>query len=219
MWWSNREDATLAVLVNEGADEAVIASQLRRSPSAIQSRTSRLRKAGVIVAAKRVAPPQTLAMIERIRELAAPAELSASQIGDAVSLTRNAVIGLCRRHGIKLRAAGTRPPGQPAPKPHRKPAPPRVIAPAVIVDLDEYRPPAPICEAVVPDPEPSEPVAFMDLRNGQCRWIERLPDGLETLYCGCRTLPGKSWCRTHFARAFDLPATRASSRKSRRRAA
>jgi hypothetical protein len=39
-----------------------------------------------------------------------------------------------------------------------------------------------------------------DIKNNQCRWIDNEASSL--LYCGEPTLPGKSWCREHYARAF-----------------
>ena len=35
-----------------------------------------------------------------------------------------------------------------------------------------------------------------------CRWIDGAVNGSQTLYCGCRTKAGTSWCPTHFTRAY-----------------
>lgn len=220
MWWTSQEDEVLARLASDGLSTAAIAKRVGRTGSAVELRFHHLRQTGAIAVSRRGRAPQPPEIIARIRELAAPNELSAAQIGAMIGLTRNAVIGLCRRHGIKLRAARRRPIGAPPPwAPRPKPSPPRAVAPAVVVDLADYQPPALICEPVPDDLDASAPVAFMDLGAGQCRWIEGRPNGLDTLYCGRRVLHGKSWCRDHFVRAFDIAATKASIRKSRRKAA
>ncbi len=48
---------------------------------------------------------------------------------------------------------------------------------------------------------PFEPIAFTDIRSGQCRWIDGDPCGPETLYCGRPTEKG-SYCPGHHRIAF-----------------
>jgi hypothetical protein len=43
-------------------------------------------------------------------------------------------------------------------------------------------------------------IHISDLKNNQCRWMDGEASSL--LYCGEPTLPGKSWCPGHHARAF-----------------
>lgn len=215
MRWTSQEDAMLADLASAGMASAAVAEQLGRTTFAVQHRACHLRRAGTAIIWRGERQPQPQAVIERIRELAAPDELSAGQIAAALGLTRNAVIGLCRRRGIKLRAPRQRAIRLAQWSPRRKPTLARAVVPVIIVDLDDYRPPLPACEAVA-DATPSESVAFADLRAGQCRWIDGQPDGLETRYCGVRTVPGKSWCAKHYHQCFDVPRTIAAMKRAKR---
>lgn len=52
------------------------------------------------------------------------------------------------------------------------------------------------------------PIAFVDIRSGQCRWVEGDPCGPETLYCG-RPTDRSSYCSGHASIAFRPVEVRA----------
>lgn len=99
MWWTAQEDATIVRMSSEGASAYQIAATINRSLAGVKSRMWRL-----TLSAWRPATATNPNLVEDIRRLAAPADLSARQIGDRLGVTRNTIIGLARRHGIKLRA-------------------------------------------------------------------------------------------------------------------
>jgi GcrA cell cycle regulator len=49
-----------------------------------------------------------------------------------------------------------------------------------------------------PGPAPSLRTGIIDIRDGQCRFI----DGDDGLACGHRVVPGSSWCAAHHAIVF-----------------
>jgi len=55
----------------------------------------------------------------------------------------------------------------------------------------------------LPPEAPQEAVGFMDLREFHCRWVldTKGDDGL-AMYCGCRKMPGLSYCKEHSERIY-----------------
>src|SRR6185312_736167 len=96
--WTVEEETLAADMGASGLSSYQIADRLGRPRGSV---TAALARRGVRLPRKGGVDP---AIIAAIRELAAPGDLSASKIGDRLRLTRNQVIGLARRHGIKLRA-------------------------------------------------------------------------------------------------------------------
>lgn len=124
---------------------------------------------------------------------------SASQIAAALGngLTRNAVIGKIGR----LKLVGVRKPGSTIPVvakakrlPKARPAPAPIVepepAPAVVSAT-----PAPVVETA-----PAGGVVLFDLKAWSCRFIDGNPASARTLYCGARSVLGKSYCPAHLAR-------------------
>jgi GcrA cell cycle regulator len=64
----------------------------------------------------------------------------------------------------------------------------------------------------LPPPEPKSACAvkFEDLDNKSCRYPTDTPEGL--FFCGCNSIPGKSWCEYHNRIVFQ-PVTDQSPRR------
>lgn len=152
--------------------------------------------------------------VELLRKLWAE-NLSASQIAARLGgVTRNAVIGKAHRLKLSGRAVGDR----------GKRGRPRGLAAACkrhvpkICDLDlviksrtmsRANEPRPM---PIPEPPPlpvSRRLSMADLGPHDCRWIDGDPRGEHT-YCGCKAVPGASWCSGHMAIVY--PPTRAAGR-------
>lgn len=114
--------------------------------------------------------------------------LSTHQIGVALGLSKNAIVG--RAHWLGL-------PGRPSPilspRTAAEPAPKPRGAPPVRVTL-----PRP---ALSPAPaRPALPARLAGSRPGRsCRFIAGSPAGLATVYCDAPTQPGSSYCPHHHA--------------------
>lgn len=136
------------------------------------------------------AHPQEL--IDRVRTMAGE-KLSATKIAAAIGKTRDAIIGICFRHKIRLNG---KPPG--APKGVKKP--PRdgsVRRPA-----KHALPPLQLEEEAIPD-RPLLQIADLRLPIVQCPWIYGRPGIDMKGYCGEPTYAGTSYCRQHAARAYS----------------
>jgi GcrA cell cycle regulator len=148
-------------------------------------------------------PPE---LIERVRELAAQIPpLSASWIGGELSLSRNAIIGICHRHHIALLNRDYHS-SKPKPLRVRRPRPRRpnynIKAPAFAMPI-------------VPDPLPLDktaavnPVTLADLdMANHCRWPIGHPRDPSFRYCGGpRECPGEEafhfYCAGHARVAFS----------------
>lgn len=116
-----------------------------------------------------------------------------------VEFTRNAIVG--KSHRMKLGASANntktkRPVGM---KRLRRGQQTRGRAPL----KPPASPLAAIPTAPLPEPAPAPDraswVKFDDLTG--CRWIYGDPQG-DHGYCGCKTIPGKSWCEAHFKRVY-----------------
>lgn len=55
---------------------------------------------------------------------------------------------------------------------------------------------------------PAAPVSFREVRNDQCRRVSSAPNGLQTMLCGAKALPGRSWCQDCFRIVYVSPADR-----------
>lgn len=112
----------------------------------------------------------------RLTELLADPEISYTRIAVTLSrefrikLTKNACIGYARRIGLPRRQVRD---GRPVPR--KQPALPRRRTPA-------------------------GEIKFMQLRNGDCRWVTS--DGAPWLFCGEPQLAGQSYCLGHCRIAY-----------------
>jgi hypothetical protein len=169
-------------------------------------------------------PPRvdwTPAAIAEMRRMALDGR-SSGQIGLALGVSRNAVIGKCRRIGISLgvdrtvtvAAAPRRQPHQ-APRAAAteawasrfyRPADPAVAAapespPASPVEPRRANPPSALAirRAVERETKPSGPVTLLELRECHCRFIPGPVDGARTLYCGATKQHASPYCPEHRA--------------------
>lgn len=125
--------------------------------------------------------------LETVRTMAREGS-SATEIGELLQCSRNAVIGAAHRNRIHLRVASGTP--RPPKIRQRKPA---VHAPR----------PLPI-EKPEPPPAPSQPCDLLELTNYSCRWILS-PDGPPYLFCGALDADldgGRPYCRAHSRMAY-----------------
>ncbi len=129
--------------------------------------------------------------------------LSASRIGEALGVSRCAVIGKCRRMGLQLRGGGgvVLPPA-PAESAPVKPAP---VTPMSQRDSHNCHAPIPaVNETRRGWPKPAGPSATARPVAGQCLmplWGDNLRRGL---FCGAAVdRPGTSWCTGCRSLVFD----------------
>ena len=142
--------------------------------------------------------------------------MTATEVGKALGITKNAVVGKVNR----LRAKGVfmRMRQPPTPKPERAPRPPRPPKPKKPRPEKVVRltPPALVC-VPVPDPvvdKTSRFVTLLELTQQSCRYIVS-KDTEETLYCGApRTR--KSYCTAHAALCYVKDKSCNSRTRSRR---
>ncbi len=131
-------------------------------------------------------------MIERL----AAAKKSSTEIGHEMGMTRNAVIGYCKRRGIQLLG---RPANMPKPKPDPSRPPPLRRIKNLFIPAKPARVPAskasPTPPQVVND---GAGVEIWDLKGGQCRWPLWGDNELATgFFCGAESETGHSWCPAH----------------------
>ncbi len=126
---------------------------------------------------------------------------SASQIGAALGLSRNAVLGRAQRLGLdRLRSTK---PDEPAPSEARQEA----------SNTEAHQQPR---DAAARDAAPviAPPVEIagmkrlplLELERKHCRWPAE-GEGRHTLYCGLDARPGKPYCAGHCALAYRKPVT------------
>ena len=144
--------------------------------------------------------------------------LSASQIAKQLGgVTRNAVIGKVHRLGLsgrakpssprKKAATGTRS-AAPRKRTTRAPSTPRT--PRVIVNT----PPA-------PPPLEAKPMAngefatIMTITDHMCKWPIGDPSAGEFYFCGHPAAPGKPYCSSHVAAAYQPMSSRRDRDRSR----
>ena len=112
--------------------------------------------------------------------------LSTLQIGEAMGLTKSAVIGRAHRLGLPARPSpirGQRAEARPAARKKRSPPAPPVAPPA---------------QSVAPPPAPPRVVTAPPPRS--CQWIEGPARGAATVFCGAPARPASSYCEAHHAR-------------------
>jgi GcrA cell cycle regulator len=147
---------------------------------------------------------KTPGLNERLRELHArdgSAQLSMSMLAEKLNaefgthLTRNAIVGRCRRLSL---------PGRPAPlqrtypQPKSKPGP----KPMRIVRID-----APIMPYEAVKLPEDNALTIYQLGHGDCRWpLGAALDRPPFLYCGHVAVDGRPYCSAHCAKAYNAPA-------------
>lgn len=130
--------------------------------------------------------------------------MSASHIAKAFGdVSRNAVIGICNRRGIRL--TGIRPGGIP-------PRPARVPRPAPVVKLPKPRQPRRIVPLVAPAPENA--VLLMDLERDKCRFPVGDATGARQLFCAAPKGDEGSYCPWHTLKVVDRSGRRDDRRPS-----
>lgn len=142
-------------------------------------------------------PPERM---EALRLLWPNDELSTSEIGKRLGISKNAVAGMVNRSDLPRRKSPIRPlSGEPykpkSRKPQREPNP--------LPDLSKIDRPAraPAPKPVFTAPVRQEPMIVFKPRSGvQCEWL----DGSAAPYrqCEATSEPGKSWCAKHLRRVF-----------------
>lgn len=153
-----------------------------------------------------------------IRELWTEGQ-SASEISQALwsrfgrRRSRNAVMGVVHRSGLKRNNPGAIPPvrsakrkarptrrtasaPKPPPQPRAKPAPDKARARKAVPAGRPHR-----RRAVKPSPPPAGGLTVLELTGQTCCFP--LTAALPHRFCGHAVLPGKSWCAAHAAIVFQ----------------
>jgi len=126
--------------------------------------------------------------------------LSGGQIGAALGISRNAVIGKVHRLGLSLHGkcsegAGIKQTRPASPRRHSLPAPADNSGFYAIASAKPVQPP------------PPSGLTLFDLRSDTCRWP--LNDGRPEFYfCGEPPAPNSPYCAEHTAVAFSPASTR-----------
>lgn len=125
--------------------------------------------------------------------------LSASQIGDELKISRNAVIGKAFRLKLPSRKPREWPEGE-ARKPRKVSI--RMKRRPLLGPLTD---PEPLPAAAPLPPKAGKPVDFEGLQNHHCRYIVS-GDGEEVLYCGAKKQDGFPYCGYHARRCYNMPS-------------
>jgi GcrA cell cycle regulator len=135
-----------------------------------------------------------------------------SQIGAAIGMSRNAVIGKRCRIGLPNRGESkskhrSRPRSTKYAVPEK-----RILTPPHIQALkameEEMKAAAPVVRTHDDAPVPLM-IPLLDLTDQMCRWI--VTDDRPFLYCAHETEPGTSYCEHHYRRMFaGRPVSRAT---------
>ena len=134
--------------------------------------------------------PWTPERIAQLRALAASG-LTASQVGRAMGVSRNTIIGKAWRlkiawgHGVRW--------GREHLKPKRiRPRKAKPMAPVVII-------------VETPEPVLTEPMPAGETGLDGCQWLHG--EAVERNFCGAPVMFNRSWCAYHYGVVFDLPRT------------
>lgn len=153
--------------------------------------------------------PHSAEVEARIREMAATG-VSSRVIAETMGMTRNAVIGLCRRRGIPLLQSGGTKPGSTKRRPSIKRRPTTILNPKTVsvARTRAKMPDLPFHKLPDNDALPEHKLlGLMDLKHNNCRWIYGRPGIDMKGYCGLQTRVGSSYCEFHFRRSRSRPAT------------
>lgn len=134
----------------------------------------------------------TDAMVDQLRRLIVVDGRSAGEAAADLGVSRNTVLGKCRRLGLQLKGQSCRPRlGQ-----HRTPPAENVSPPGCGVDMP---PPAPTPKLRVVHVE-SRPRTILTIGADMCRWPLDHPAEeatVRTLFCGLTAVHGSSYCAAH----------------------
>jgi hypothetical protein len=122
---------------------------------------------------------------QQLRELALQ-ELTAKEIAEQIGKSRNAVLGMCDRLGIKLHGSRI----EKKPKPERKP---RTIKKLNWRTMAFSTP--------LPCPKDGR-TTLLEAKEGQCRFI--LGEPHYGIICADRSVSGKSYCHSHSLICFGV---------------
>jgi len=165
---------------------------------------------------------------------------SASQIAKVLGgVTRNAVIGKVHRLGLASRTAAKPEPAKavkaaPAPKAKAKAkASPKLVEKPAAVAKDKPKPltthkPPSVTSTFPHPPAPSEPLvdlvdvdaaakklSLLELNERTCKWPMGDPSAGEFYFCGHPNAPGKPYCASHVAAAYQPMSSRRDRDRSR----
>jgi hypothetical protein len=160
-------------------------------------------------------------MIERLRSAVVDEGLSAGEAAARLGISRNAVIGKCRRMGFALpgaeekqarlsiaRVRAARAPAERVAPPPRPPVPAREPEPVMIEVAPNNQYPRYVFVGggrasanVTPTARP-----WADRRHGECKWL--VTEGADGLAC-CAPVQRGGYCREHAERAFVREPRRA----------
>lgn len=147
--------------------------------------------------------------VEKLRELAKTANLSAGAIGNQMGKTRNAIIGKALRLGIRLPGAvGVRAIKAARVATPRK-APQKPVQALRREEVQTYQPPS--------EPPPS-PRNFEPARGQShfktCQWFFGDPRAGDFSKCSNPTFGGSSFCEHHHRRVYVPPQPRQPQRRA-----
>ncbi len=147
----------------------------------------------------------TAESIQRLTRLWEAGDLSASEIGEVMGISKNAVIGKVRRLGLSGRPnpvnIGRAPRAEPA-KRQRGASLPALVS---LGGMDAVEPAATAAPVAPPSliPFPAAvvvPVVVAPAFRRQCEWLEGSAPPF--VRCDASAVAGKSWCRGHYDRVF-----------------
>jgi hypothetical protein len=144
--------------------------------------------------------PWTWEEIKFVSDLASKG-FSAKDISlELIDRTRNSVIGICHRKGIKLLQQEKRKQKFLHPLPKKKKS-----SVSKVTKFKQERLPT-LNYFDIKEDENFTPLnkTLMDLNRGECKAIIGPIKNLETLYCGYKSVEGKSWCPHHFLK-YTVP--------------
>lgn len=145
-----------------------------------------------------------------------------AEIGKWLGRSKNAIVGRAHRLGLEARESPIKRPDGALPKPSRRPLPviaatlPSLAAPVppiqtgpliVAAPIAATRPSTVMWSPAPPPVQPAPPpaVVFKPRAPGTCCWPMWSNKAAKPTheYCGAPTVPGKSYCRAHCAKAWD----------------